>query len=423
MMREIRKTRSVCPVCLRKLKASLWQDESGAVELKKTCPLHGEFTVPVWRGKLDFEEWTRGAEPLGEAGKNCPDCPGICPEHGSESCCVLLEVTKRCNLRCRFCFADAGSGEDAPTAAVKAEISDIVRQRGAVMLHLSGGEPTVRDDLPELIAHAKRAGVGYVQLNTNGLRLAEDANYALSLKEAGLDIVFLQFDGMEESIYRFLRGRELFETKKKAIENCAAARLGVTLVPTIVAGVNDGNIGEIVRFAAERVPAVRGVHFQPVSYFGRCPGLPERRYTLDELMADIATQCGISAESFVPSRCDHPLCGFHASYLVRPDGSFQPLTAFKRSRPGRGSAGENREYVAKRWIRGDGEGESAGAFSDSMDFDTFLFQMKNRSLSLSAMAFQDAGNLNIERLHRCSLHVYEKGVVRPFCTNYLSKME
>lgn len=426
-METIRMTRSVCPVCLRKLEAVLYQEADGSVTLNKTCPEHGSFSVPVWRGRLDFDRWTGNARPLGELGQHCPDCEGICAEHEIGSCCVLLEVTRRCNLRCRFCFADGGGHSSDPGLdELKASVDDIIRQRGSVLLQLSGGEPTLRDDLPELIRHAKAAGASTVQVNTNGLRLAADGDYVRALKDAGLDIVFLQFDGTEDEVYRVLRGRPLLAEKLRAIEACAAAGLGVTLVPTVVPSVNDALLGELVRFAAARVPAVRAVHFQPVSYFGRIPGLPEasERYTLDALMADIAAQAEIPTESFLPSRCDHPLCGFHASFLVRPDGGLRPLTAFRDPVRTRGSAADNRSYVARHWGRPEAaESAPAADFSDGMDFDSFLNAVRTRSLQLSAMAFQDAGNLNIERLHRCSLHVYDSGAVKPFCARYLTPME
>jgi uncharacterized radical SAM superfamily Fe-S cluster-containing enzyme len=425
MDRPIRKTRSVCPLCLKNIPAELWQDESGAVTMKKSCCEHGEFTVPVWRGKLDFESWTEHIPPLGgDMGLSCPTNCGICAEHESGSCCVLLEVTKRCNLRCRFCFANGGSPEeDESLDALKAAITDIVQKRGNVLLQLSGGEPTLRNDLPELVRFAKSAGCSYVQLNTNGIRLAEDEEYAEALKDAGLDIVFLQFDGTKDEIYEFLRGRALLAVKEKAIDVCAGLGLGVTLVPTVVPGVNTDNLGELVRYAAQRVPAVRAVHFQPVSYFGRFPNAPEneQRYTLDQLMSDIAKQSGIGIDSFMPSRCDHPLCGFHANYIVRPDGSLKALSNISHSAKKKGCAVDNRAYVGKHWTRPPHEPAPA-SISDEMDFDTFLYCMRQRNLCLSSMAFQDAMNLNIERLHQCTLHVYENGTVKPFCANYLSPM-
>jgi uncharacterized radical SAM superfamily Fe-S cluster-containing enzyme len=152
MEKLIRKSRSVCPVCLKNLPAELWQDEHGAVSLKKNCPEHGAFSVPIWRGELDFESWTEHIPPLGEdMGTSCPGNCGICAEHESGSCCVLLEVTKRCNLRCRFCFANGGSIDDELSLeTLKSAASDIVAKRGNVLLQLSGGGfPTLQNHPPQ----------------------------------------------------------------------------------------------------------------------------------------------------------------------------------------------------------------------------------------------------------------------------------
>ena len=421
-----RKTRSVCPVCLRNLPASLEREEGGRIVLQRECPVHGSFRVPVWEGRFDFEQWLLGAEalPAGSA-LRCPGNCGLCAEHESESCCVLLEVTKHCNLRCRFCFANGGCvADDPPLDELKEAVRDIAVRCGQPLLQLSGGEPTLRDDLPVLVRFAKEAGIRYVQLNTNGLRLAREPDYARQLAEAGLDIVFLQFDGLRDEIYETLRGAALLEEKREAIRVCAELRVGVTLVPTVVPGVNDSELGAIVAFAREQAPGVRGVHFQPVSYFGRYPDRPgdEQRYTLDRLMADLSVQAGIPAESFMPSRCDHPLCGFHASFLIDPAGGLRPLSSITHSSRRRGHARDNREYVAQHWRRAPDEMRPTGDFAEEMDFDTFLYRLRHESLTLSAMVFQDAGNLNLERLHRCSLHVYDRGKVVPFCARYLSPM-
>jgi uncharacterized radical SAM superfamily Fe-S cluster-containing enzyme len=422
----IRETRSVCPVCLRNLPAVLRRGEDGAICLEKRCPAHGAFSVPVWRGRLDFDAWIGGAEALPRGlGEACPTNCGLCPEHETDSCCVLLEVTKRCDLRCRFCFAQGGGPEaDMPAEDLKAALRDIAERCGKPLVQFSGGEPTLRDDLPELVRYAKEAGCAYTQVNTNGLRLARDPAYVRALAEAGLDIVFLQFDGTREDIYETLRGKPLLREKLEAIRLCGNNRIGVTLVPTVVRGVNDNDLGALVSLAASLAPAVRAVHFQPVSWFGRYPGLPdgEERYTLDELMADIAAQAGIPAESFLPSRCDHPLCGFHASFLPEPGGGLKPLSGVTHAPKGRGSARLNREYVARHWQRGPEIAPPPADLSGEMDFDTFLYRVRHGSLTLSAMAFQDAMNLNIERLRRCSLHVYDGGRVLPFCAKYLTPM-
>ncbi|MBR4472455.1 MAG: radical SAM protein [Oscillospiraceae bacterium] len=427
METPIREIRSVCPVCLKNLPAVLLRDGTGRVSLEKSCPKHGRFRVPVWEGLLDWDAWTAGRLPLGaDEGLCCPENCGICAEHEIGTCCALLEVTKRCNLHCRFCFADGGASEDEPSLnELKTAIRDIVRQCGQPLLQLSGGEPTLRDDLDELVRFAKEAGCSYVQLNTNGLRLAREPDYARRLADAGLDIVFLQFDGTRNEIYETLRGAPLLEVKEEAIRVCSELRIGVTLVPTVVRGVNDGNLGELIRLACKLAPGVRGIHFQPVSWFGRCPGTPgeEDRYTLDRLMADISNQAGIPVESFMPSRCDHPLCGFHADFLINPKGGLRPLSSITHSSRSRGCARDNREYVARHWRRASEEPAPAEDFSEEMDFDTFLYRLRHESLSLSAMAFQDAMNLNIERLHSCSLHVYDRGKIKPFCAKYLTAIK
>ena len=130
---------------------------------------------------------------------------------------------------CKYCFADGGAGGDLPIEECKAAIREIVRQCGQPLLQFSGGEPTLRDDLPELVRYAKEAGCSYTQVNTNGIRLAEDRTYAKRLRDAGLDIVFLQFDGTRDDIYRTLRGRDLLETKLEAIRVCSELGVGVTL--------------------------------------------------------------------------------------------------------------------------------------------------------------------------------------------------
>lgn len=425
-MKAVRQTRSLCPKCLKNLPAELSRRENGSIYLEKTCPDHGFFSVPVWRGRVDFDLWTQYSPPLGEdMGLHCPENCGMCPEHEVGTCCCLLEVTRRCNLHCTFCFADGGQPEEDPALEeIQRAIRDVVRQCGSPLLQLSGGEPTLRNDLPELVAFAKEAGCSYVQLNTNGIRLAREPEYAEALAKAGLDIVFLQFDGVTEDVYQTLRGKPLLEIKQEAIRVCGELGLGVTLVPTVVPGVNTHQLGNIVSFARERVPAVRGIHFQPVSYFGRIPGAPEEdgRYTLDQLMGDLSEQANIPIESFLPSRCDHPLCGFHSNFLVMPNG-LRPLSSITHSSKERGCARDNREYVARNWRRYPQEPEPAGKLGEEMDFDTFLYCLHHSSLAISAMAFQDAMNLNVERLHRCSLHVYHNGRVKPFCAHYLTKID
>ena len=449
----IRRTRSVCPVCLRPLAAELTA-RGGAVFQEKTCPDHGAFSVPVWHGKLDMALWRRSVPALAAGeGLDCPRACGICAEHRSGTCCALLEVTRRCDLRCRFCFARGGETDDQPPLdEVMRDIQGIMAAGDRPLLQLSGGEPTLRDDLPAIVAWAKACGAPWIQLNTNGLRLSRDEAYVRDLAAAGLSFVFLQFDGTDDAVYETLRGRPLLAEKTRAIELCGKYGLGVTLVPTVVRGVNDRLLGDLVRFAAARSPVVRGVHFQPVSYFGRAPGAPDDRYTLDELIAGLYEQAGLPEGSLVPSRCDHPMCGLHGSFIVRPDGSLLPLSSFADQEAKKTTAEQNRAYVARHWLRAaeaeqspcccEPEAESDACCCDAaeepetcccgaeaepepgaaIDMDDFLRAARRSSLTLSAMAFMDAGNLDVERLRHCSLHVWQDGRLKPFCAAYLTPL-
>ncbi len=418
---------SVCPVCLKKIPAVLERkDGAEGIWLSKTCPEHGSFSVPVWKDRFDFTEWTEGETPLSceEEALCSGDCHS-CPSHLQDCCCVILEVTKDCNLRCPYCFAYGGNKKIYPSMEeLKKDISVIAEKGGRPLLQLSGGEPTLRDDLPSLVRFAKEKGCSYVQVNTNGIRLAEDEGFVRELAEAGLDIVFLQFDGTDDGIYEKLRGAKLLAIKEKAIENCAKHGLSVTLVPTVIRGINDGDIGNIVRFATERFPAVKAVHFQPVTYLGRYPGDAENRITLDELMEMLCAQTGIQPLSLLPSRCDHALCEFHGTYMLDRNGRLNAASDRRYfAKKKRSSASENREFVAGHWTGNTEEEKPAKDVADDMDFDSFIYNMTHRSMTISAMAFQDAMNLNLERMARCSLLVYEDGKLIPFCGKYLTPME
>ena len=296
------RTKSVCPVCLRVIDAEKTTGADGNIYMEKTCPEHGHFSALIWEGDLrSYLRWgtvSSTVEPPVDAkapGEGCPyDC-GLCTEHLRKGCCMLLELTNRCNLRCPVCFAAAGEKEpyDLPLDEIERQYDFLMAHGGPFNIQLSGGEPTVRDDLPEIIRLGREKGFTFFQLNTNGLRLAREADYAAVLKAAGLNTVFLQFDGMTDEVYITLRGRALLKEKLAAVDNCERAGLGIVLVPVVAPGVNDMQVGDILRFALSRMPAVRGVHFQPVSYFGRC-GLerPGRPITIPRMLRLIGEQTG-----------------------------------------------------------------------------------------------------------------------------------
>lgn len=430
--KALRDTLSVCPVCGARV-AARQVGRGDEIFLEKECPEHGSFSAVVWRGSPELDGW-RGALPPIAPGENesCPNACGLCPEHRRNTCCVLVEITARCNLRCTHCFADDVAEAEPTLDELRVCFSSLVAA-GSTFVQLSGGEPTMRGDLPQIVRLAKDCGMEYVQLNSNGLRLADDPAFLDALAEAGLSFVFLQFDGLDDDIYLKLRGAPLLDRKKAAITACGERHVGVTLVPTLVPGVNTRQIWKIVEFGAALSPAVRGVHFQPVSYFGRYPKTPsdDMRVTLPEVVAALENQSfgALKASWFAPSCCDHPQCGFHADFMALPGEGLKPMRPEGAARQsccgGEDAALKNRHYVGRRWLRRDDPGTGgSGAGLPMRDaprpgsLDDFLLKARRHIFTISAMAFQDLWTLDLERLRQCSLHVYDRGRIVPFCSYY-----
>ncbi len=423
-------THSVCPVCLAKIPALLVEEDNGNIYMHKTCWEHGSFRTLVWEGDLaSYLAWEAGdcAAPVtpvraNAVEKGCPyDC-GLCQSHERDGCCVLLELTNRCNLRCPVCFASAGeqTPKDLSLEEIGRQYDYLLDHGGPFNIQLSGGEPTMRDDLDAIIALGKEKGFPFFQLNTNGVRIAEEPGYAEFLEKAGVSVVFLQFDGLTDDIYQALRGAALTQTKLRAIDRCKEAGIPVVLVPTVAPGVNDHALGDILRFALDRAPHVRGVHIQPISYFGRC-GLeaPELRLTIPAVLRRIEEQTGgqMRADDFHGGGAESPYCSFHASYMRREDGTIRALPR-RRTQSCCVKSSEARDFVSQQW-----SGRAAGIDGDeaTSSLDEFLRKTVENTFTVSGMVFQDAYNLDLDRLRRCyicevdSLH----GMV-PFCAYNLT---
>jgi uncharacterized radical SAM superfamily Fe-S cluster-containing enzyme len=191
------------------------------------------------------------------------------------------------------------------------------------------------------------------------------------------------------------------------------------------------------------MPKVRGVHFQPVSYFGRIPKIPtdRDRITIDELIYETESQSKglIKAENLLPSSCYHPLCSFHGDFVIHND-SVVPLqnihNSEKESTPTIDPADRNREFIGRRWKRpaslkydaikpkalksASPKNTPKSCCGNIHDMDYFLKIAKSHSFTITSMLFQDAGNIDFSRLRKCSLHVYDNEKFIPFCAYYLS---
>ena len=427
---EIGKTSSVCPVCLARIPAIKTVGEDGNIYLEKKCWEHGSFKTLIWEGDLEsYIGWAAGdsnapVTPVRarEAERGCPNDCGLCQNHERDGCCVLLELTNRCNLSCPVCFASAGeqTPHDLSVEEIGKQYDLLMEHGGPFNIQLSGGEPTIREDLDKIIALGKEKGFTFFQLNTNGIRLAREGGYAAHLAKAGVSVVFLQFDGLDDKIYQTLRGAALAETKLRAIENCKAAGLPVVLVPTVAPGVNDHALGDILRFALAHAPHVRGVHIQPISYFGRC-GLeaPEKRLTIPAVLRRIEEQTEglMKASDFGGGGAESPYCSFHASYLRKPDGSLKALPR-RRSQCCCVKSSDARDFVSQQWS---GKASCCDGDSDTASLDAFLQKTVENTFTVSGMVFQDAYNLDLDRLRRCYICEVDtqKGMI-PFCAYNLT---
>lgn len=435
-------TESVCPVCLRIIAARRIVRENN-LYLEKSCPDHGMFETIIRRGDLNTiaEVCERipafPKNPNTNIDQGCPKDCGLCPQHRQQPCCVLLEVTLRCDLSCPVCYASAGdekkmvSDSDPNLEKISGWYDLLLSAGGPFNIQLSGGEPTMRDDLPEIIAHGREKGFTFFQLNTNGLRIARDKEYLTRLKAAGLSTVYLQFDGTTDEILKKIRGRGILADKIAAIENCCVVNIGAVLVPTIIPGINDLDIGNILRFGLKYHPVVRGVHFQPVSYFGRYPEPPADadRITLPEIISamQVQTEGLIQTSWFNPSGGPNRYCSFNGNFVVMEDGTLKPIIS-KQSQScccsPQDAAKERvkaQSFVARNWKAPETEDATPVVSTSFGGWDSFLVRAKTHLFAVSGMAFQDAWTFDIERVRDCYIMVVSPdNRLIPFCAYNLT---
>ena len=262
----------------------------------------------------------------------CPyDC-GLCPDHEQHSCLTLIEVTDACNLRCPICYANSGPERQThrPLALIESMLDAVVANEGEPdIVQISGGEPTIHPDFFAILDAAKRRPIRHLMVNTNGVRIARDADFAKRLASyKPFFEIYLQFDSLRSKPLEIIRGADLRDIRMKAIERLNELDLSTTLVVTLQRGVNDDEIGEIIDFALAQ-PCVRGVTLQPVQVAGRLDGYADatNRLTLSEVRRRILEQSDVFApEDLVPVPC-HPdsLCMGYA--FKDGEGSVVPLTS------------------------------------------------------------------------------------------------
>ncbi|NLX49782.1 MAG: radical SAM protein [Methanospirillum sp.] len=462
-------TKSLCPSCGRVLDARVF-DEGGKVWIERECPEHGRIRSLYWSDAVMYDRFD-GYSSIGEGVENpqrvvpavnCPHECGLCSQHLSGTLLANIDVTNRCNLNCDFCFANARACGYVyePSFEQIVGMMNLLRAQRPVpvpAVQFSGGEPTMRDDLPELVRCAKQLGFSQVQIATNGVRIAREEGYVESLKAAGLSTLYFHFDGVTPETNPQIAIHE------RAMDRCAAAGMGVVLVPTIIRGRNDHEVGELIRYAARRIRVVRGVNFQPVAFTGAAStdDVEKERFTIPDLATAIEEQTGglIRQDDFYPVPCVLPITHLVEAYTGRPavaftthqhcgaatyvfvnDGTMAPvnrlvdvdlfLESIDRMADKFAMGGSINKYRAlveglnnlRRAMKRDETGKSSEVWRlimQALVFQNFdaLRDFHWNALFIGTMHFMDCHNYDTERVRRCCIHyATPDGRLIPFCT-------
>jgi hypothetical protein len=349
-------TESVCPVDAeqgdwRRIEARIWVDHStNEIWMTKHCERHGDFQDLI---STDASEYLRAEgfvqkgtgiqNPISYSVGDCPSRCGLCFEHESKTVLAIIDVTNRCNMRCPVCFANAGTAGYVYEPSID-QIDRMLETatrvnfpKGIHALQLSGGEPTVRDDLPDIIRLVKRHGINHIEINTNGLKVGDPktgAAYLQDLKDAGISTLYLQFDGLTPGPRMVSRvpdsgseGRSMAEQGKRRLAEYYTGRQlnvvnnarkvgfeSIVLVVTLQRGVNDDQMGDILSYAGKNSDVIRCVNFQPVSMAGRMNRnkIREVRITNADVVNGVERQTAgqIKASDFYPIPVEVPLAGY-----------------------------------------------------------------------------------------------------------------
>ncbi len=469
-------TQSICPECLIEDEKTvvidaLVYEENGKIMYKKNCDKHGEYVDVYWGDAEMFKKaqgwWYKSVgldNPRTETVKGCPEDCGQCPEHKSHTALALLDVTNRCNLRCPICFAVAAEGGSVyePEPEEVLEMMRNLRRNlpvPAPALQFAGGEPTVSKHLPQYITWAKELGFKHVQIASNVIRIGKSKQYLQELRDAGLSTIYMQFDGITPKPYLEARGTDLLPLKKQAVQNAREVGMeSLVLVPTVVRGINDDQLGGIINFAVENRDVVRCINFQPVSITGRIDhdARKDMRITIPDCIHLIEEQTGgkIPASEWYPvpsmmpvgralglikggpdlELSSHFACGMATFIYIDDDGDYKPITdlidvdkflvlleeianlyadeARGASKRAKAKLAAGVRHIKKKGLIKD----LLGAFLNRGDYDS-LAKLMRRIIMVGMMHFQDPYNFDLERVQHCDINYsVPDGRIIPFCT-------
>lgn len=329
-------TKSLCLHCLALVDTKIvFQDDK--VWMLKHCKTHGEMKSMI-ADDVNYYKQLRNYNKQSEmplkfntkVHYGCPyDC-GLCTDHEQHSCLTIVEVTDRCNLACPTCYASSAPnyGRHRTLEEIEKMFDTVVANEGEPdVVQISGGEPTVHPEFFKILDIAKSKPIKHLMLNTNGIRIAKDINFVEKLATYMPDFeIYLQFDSFKPEVLEKLRGEDLTEVRKKAIEHLNQFNISTTLVITLQKGENDDEIGQIIEYALQQ-KCVRGVTFQPTQVAGRNDNYDDisGRITLTEVRRKIYEQYPVfTPQDLIPVPCNpDALC---MAYALKIDGEVFPMT-------------------------------------------------------------------------------------------------
>ncbi|MCP4522190.1 MAG: radical SAM protein [Cytophagales bacterium] len=331
-------TISLCPECLKRVDAKIVFEGNNVFMLKR-CPEHGTSKVLISDDKEYYKNIRNYNKPSEtpyqfntDTHYGCPyDC-GLCSDHEQHSCLTVIEITDRCNLTCPTCYAGSSPtyGRHRTLEEVKTMLDTIVKnEKEPDVVQISGGEPTLHPQFFEILDYAKTLPIKHLMVNTNGITISNDFEFAKRLKSYTPDFeIYLQFDSFENTVLQSMRGADLTKVREQALKNLNKLNLSTTLVVTLQKGLNDHEIGKTIDFALKQ-KCVRGVTFQPTQIAGRLENFDEQtdRITLTEVRRKILEQTSVfESDDIIPVPCNPDSLAM--GYALKVNGKVLPLTRY-----------------------------------------------------------------------------------------------
>ena len=386
-----RETDSLCPGCVREARQEIVDgkkdyrillsekvgeikaqivERDGKILMVKDCPVHGHFEDVMAIDTAFFrhlEESFPGSDIVAHNDEKLHNHGSSTIKYGRGSV-LTIDLTNRCNMMCDPCFMDAnqvGFVHELSWDDIKTMLDNAIsiKPKRQMSVQFSGGEPTMHPNFLDAVRYSKKVGYNSVQAATNGIEFAKSADFARAAADAGLRYAYLQFDGIGNAANSHRLVGNLFDVKLRAIENLHSAGIDIVPVTTIVNGINNEQVGRIIKFALDNPKKINFLSYQPVSFTGRDEEITDdrrhaQRYTLSHLAHDVKDQTGIGEPvrdwfpiSFMSTFTDwadlvhgpqaewgqltcgcHPNCGIGMAVMIdKETREAVPVTAFLKA--------------------------------------------------------------------------------------------